>query len=65
MIASTMLGLLGRTVCYTGKNLTWDEMVNSKQTSGPADVNWDTPPPTVPGEDGRYPVPVPGLEDFS
>jgi myo-inositol 2-dehydrogenase/D-chiro-inositol 1-dehydrogenase len=65
MIASTMLGLLGRTVCYNGKSLTWDQMVNSKQTSGPADVNWDTPPPTTLGEDGRYPVPVPGFEDFS
>jgi myo-inositol 2-dehydrogenase / D-chiro-inositol 1-dehydrogenase len=65
MIASTMLGVLGRTVCYTGKKLTWDQMVNSQQTSGPAEVNWDTVPPTKPGEDGRYPVPVPGFEEFS
>ncbi len=65
MFASTMLGVLGRTVCYTGKKLTWDEMVNSQQLSGPAEVNWDTTPPTKPGPDGRYPVPVPGLEDFS
>ncbi len=63
MIQSTMLGLLGRMVCYSGKRITWDEAVNSTHTLGPAEVNWDTTPPVQPGDDGRYPCPVPGFAE--
>jgi hypothetical protein len=27
----------------------------------PKEYGWDAAPPTVPGPDGKYPVPVPGV----
>ncbi|MDA0196872.1 MAG: Gfo/Idh/MocA family oxidoreductase [Bacteroidetes bacterium] len=43
MANSTMLGIWGRMVAYTGRTLTWDEALNSNETLGPslADYNWD------------------------
>lgn len=64
MVNSTMLGLLGRMVCYTGKRITWQEALDSQEVLGPAEVNWDTKPPVGPGEDGAYPCPIPGFTEF-
>ena len=64
MVNSTMLGLLGRMVCYTGKRITWQEALDSQEVLGPAEVNWDTKPPVGPGEDGTYPCPIPGFTEF-
>ncbi len=61
MINSTMLGILGRMVGYTGKKITWEEAVNSQEVLGPAEVNWDTEPPIKPRKDGTYACPIPGL----
>ena len=33
---STMLAILGREVCYTGKRITWDELMNSKMNLAPS-----------------------------
>ncbi len=35
MINSTMLGLLGRMTGYTGKKITWEEAINSKESLAP------------------------------
>jgi myo-inositol 2-dehydrogenase/D-chiro-inositol 1-dehydrogenase len=40
MCKSTMLAIMGREVCYTGKTLTWDQMMNSKQDMTPAAYEW-------------------------
>lgn len=43
MTHSTMLAIMGRTAAYTGKRVTWDQMVNSKDDLAPEDsFKWDS-----------------------
>ncbi len=64
MCQSTLIGILGRMVGYTGQMITWDEIVNSKQDLSPESYAWDADPPTLPDETGNYPVAVPGVTKF-
>ena len=61
MARSTMLGILGRMVCYTGKAITWDEAMASTETLAPRSYAWDADPPTLPDADGKYAVAIPGV----
>ena len=61
MTVSTMLGLLGRMVCFTGRAITWDEAMKSTHVLGPAECNWKMDPPTKPDKDGIYPIAIPGI----
>ena len=61
MARSTMLGILGRMVCYTGKAITWDEAMASTETLAPSSYAWDADPPTLPDADGKYAVAIPGV----
>lgn len=47
MAHSTMLGIMGRMAAYTGKKITWEEAINSKEKLGPDTYSWDMTPPTV------------------
>lgn len=58
---ATMTAILGRMATYSGRVITWDEAMASELTLGPADPRWDTPAPIVPGEDGMYAAPIPGV----
>ncbi len=62
---STMLGILGREACYTGKRITWDEMMNSKMDLAPSAYTADGNPPTMPNDKGEYLVPLPGVGNHS
>lgn len=55
MASSTMLGILGRMVGYTGQEITWDEALNSDVSIGPdyERYNWDLKWPV-------HDVPIPG-----
>jgi len=64
MARSTMMGILGRMVCYTGKEITWDEAMASKEDLSPKSYAWDADPPTLPDADGKYKVAVPGQTPF-
>ncbi len=64
MAQSTMLGILGRMVDYTGQRITWDQAINSKQSLSPSAYSWDATPPTVPDANGKYPVALPGITKF-
>src|SRR5436190_9309226 len=57
---STLTSILGRMSTYTGKEVTWEQALNSKLDSMPKNLAWDAEPPTKPGEDGMYKLPVPG-----
>lgn len=57
---SSMTAILGRMATYSGKIVTWDEAMNSNVTLGTDAERWDAPAPIQPGDDGDYPVPVPG-----
>ena len=46
---STLLGIMGRTSAYTGRTVTWDEVLNSKQALAPPKYAFgDLPFPEVP-----------------
>ncbi|HBV61552.1 MAG TPA: oxidoreductase [Rhodopirellula sp.] len=59
---STFTAILGREACYSGKVIKWDDLLTRGRELAPGIDNYtlDTPPPVLPGEDGLYPVPVPG-----
>ena len=59
---STFCAILGREACYSGKELLWDDLLARGRDLSPGidTYTMDSVPPVVPGEDGRYPVPVPG-----
>jgi predicted dehydrogenase len=52
MCMSSMMGIMGRMVCYTGRTLTWDECFNSAENLAPTNYEWGsmhTPPVATPG----------------
>ena len=58
---STMTAILGRMCTYSGKEITWDEAINSDISLAPEEFSFDATPKSLPGPDGLYQVPVPGL----
>ncbi|MGL6226025.1 MAG: Gfo/Idh/MocA family oxidoreductase [Thermoguttaceae bacterium] len=60
MAKSTMLGILGREVCYTGRKITWEEMMNSDVSLAPTGYTPESDPPTLPDSRGRYKIALPG-----
>jgi predicted dehydrogenase len=62
MARSTMIGVMGQISCYTGKEITWEEINKSDfyYPPKPEDCHDDMEPPTRPGSNGTYPVPEPG-----
>jgi predicted dehydrogenase len=63
MARSTLIGIMGQISCYTGKEVTWEEISNSDFyfPPKPEDVRADMEPPVKPDADGTYPVFVPGV----
>ena len=62
MIRSTLITLMGQFSCYTGKEVTW-EQINASDfcyAPKPEDCREDMEAPVKPGPDGIYPVFVPG-----
>jgi predicted dehydrogenase len=62
MVRSTLIGVMGQISCYTGKEVTWEQMNESSfaYLPKPEDCHDGMEPPTKPGPDGSYPVYVPG-----
>jgi myo-inositol 2-dehydrogenase / D-chiro-inositol 1-dehydrogenase len=62
MVRSTMMTVMGQLSCYTGKEVTWEQINQSDfyYPPRPEDCSDGMEPPTKPGPDGSYPVPVPG-----
>ena len=62
---STMTAILGRMAAYSGQELTMADALNHGRQLFPYDRNltWDSEPPVLPGDDGRYEVPTPGVTD--
>lgn len=54
MCHSTMLAIMGRMAAYTGKRVTWEQVLNSKDDLAPDDLKWDSS--FIPG-----PLPQPGV----
>jgi myo-inositol 2-dehydrogenase / D-chiro-inositol 1-dehydrogenase len=62
MARSTMIGVMGQLSCYTGKEVSWEEVMASDYfyPPKPEDCRNEMEPPTKPGANGSYPVPAPG-----
>ncbi len=58
---STMSALLGRMCTYSGKEITMDEALKSEKSYFPTKLAWDALPKSLPGPDGLYDVPLPGI----
>ncbi len=63
MARSTMLSILGRMATHSGKRIAWEDAWKSELSLCPARYAWDADPPVLPGPDGSYPVPVPGVAE--
>ena len=63
MARSTMITIMGQISCYTGKEVTWDQINKSDfyYPPKPEDCRDDMDPPVKAGPDGSYPVPKPGF----
>jgi myo-inositol 2-dehydrogenase / D-chiro-inositol 1-dehydrogenase len=62
MARSTMIAVMGQISCYTGKEVTWEEINASDFYFSPKTEQCrdGMEAPTRPGPDGTYPVPIPG-----
>jgi predicted dehydrogenase len=57
MAHSTLMAILGRTAAYTGKELTWEQALNSQERLVPDRLEWNMPLPIAP-------LAVPGRTQF-
>lgn len=66
MASSTLTTIMGQISCYTGKQVTWEEITQSRfhYQPKPEDCHDGMKPPTKPMPSGSYPVPVPGKTDL-
>ena len=60
---ATFTAILGREACYSAQVVKWDDLLQNGKDYCPGIDKWtvDTAPPAVKGEDGKYPVPQPGV----
>ena len=54
---------MGRMAAHSGQIVTYDDMLNSEHVFAPGidKLTLDSDSPLMPDEDGRYPIPTPGL----
>lgn len=66
MTRGTLVAVMGQLSCYSGKELTWDQVSKSDFVFAPKveEVRLDMQPTVVPDEKGFYPVPMPGLQKY-
>ncbi len=57
---ATMSAIMGRMATYSGKEVSWDEALNSNVNLMPERYAWDANPPVMPDAEGYYPIPMPG-----
>ena len=58
---SSLTAVLGRMVVYSGKEVTWEEALNSNIDTMPKTLSWDADPPTKPNANFEYQIPTPGI----
>jgi len=61
---STMTAIMGRMATYSGQVMEWDKLLASGISFMPKEYDWNAIPPTIPDEDGRYPIPMPGKTKY-
>ena len=61
---STMTAIMGRMATYSGQVMEWDKLLASGISVMPKTFDWNAMPPSVPDEDGKYPIAVPGKTKY-
>lgn len=61
---STMTSIMGRMATYSGQVIEWDKLLASGISIMPKVFDWNAMPPTIPDEDGRYPIAIPGKTKY-
>ncbi len=56
---SSFSAIVGRTATYSGKQVRYDELMETAFRTMPETLTWETVPPVVPDKDGNYPLPMP------
>ncbi|MFQ6130646.1 MAG: Gfo/Idh/MocA family protein [Armatimonadota bacterium] len=61
-VYADLTSLMGRAACHTGQTVTWDDIMKSdfQFCDYLDDLDFDSPVPVEPDENGRFPVPIPG-----
>lgn len=62
---ATLTAIMGRMATYSGQTITWEQALNSDLSLVPENPTWESKPPTIPDENGKYPIPMPGVTKFS
>ncbi len=54
---------MGRKAVHTGQTVTFEEMLNDQHEFAPGldKLTMDSPAPLVADKDGKYPIPMPGI----
>jgi hypothetical protein len=58
---SSMTAVLGRMATYSGQVVRWDDAVAKGPAEMPEQLAWNALPRSMPGPDGFYPFPIPGV----
>jgi hypothetical protein len=63
-VEASLVTSMGRMAAHTGQVITFDQMLNSDHEMAPGvdKFTMDSPPPLKADDEGRYPVPMPGIE---
>ncbi|MHB8969383.1 MAG: Gfo/Idh/MocA family oxidoreductase [Pirellulaceae bacterium] len=64
MVLSSLLAILAQMVCYTGEEITWEQLMSSTLSFALPEYSWDAEPPLKPNTDGTYAAPLPGMTKF-
>jgi hypothetical protein len=56
---------MGRMATYSGKLITREQALNSTDILVPDNLNWESNPPVMPDNNGKYPVAIPGVFKIS
>ena len=57
MCNSTLLAIMGRMATYSGKKISWEDLMKSETVLGPTEYAW--------GDVETEPVPIPGITTIS
>jgi predicted dehydrogenase len=57
---STMTAIFGRMATYSGREISWDDALNSQVSVMPKAYDWNANPQSMPDANGRYKIPMPG-----
>ena len=61
MANSTLMAIMGRMAAYTGQLIKYEEVMKNETSLSPDGYTWESTPPTLPDENGRYKIALPGV----